>query len=220
MKSPYFGDRRKAFMTDLAVVTGGQVVSEDVGLSLNNVGLEVLGTARRVTVTKDDTTIVDGGGTSSTIADRVAQIRREIEATDSDWDREKLNERLAKLAGGIGVIRVGAATEVELKERKHRIEDAIAATSAAVEEGVIPGGGSALVHAAAAIDGLGLTGDELTGARAVRWRSTPRSRGSRTTPGTRAASSSARCVRWARAGLQRRHRRVRRPRRRRASSTR
>jgi chaperonin GroEL len=167
VKSPYFGDRRKAFMTDLAVVTGGQVVSEDVGLSLNNVGLEVLGTARRVTVTKDDTTIVDGGGTSSAIADRVAQIRREIESTDSDWDREKLNERLAKLAGGIGVIRVGAATEVELKERKHRIEDAIAATKAAVEEGVIPGGGSALVHAAAVIDGLSLTGDELTGARAV-----------------------------------------------------
>jgi chaperonin GroEL len=167
VKSPYFGDRRKAFMTDLAVVTGGQVVSEDVGLSLNTVGLEVLGTARRVTVTKDDTTIVDGGGTSSAIADRVAQIRREIESTDSDWDREKLNERLAKLAGGIGVIRVGAATEVELKERKHRIEDAIAATKAAVEEGVIPGGGSALVHAASVIDGLSLTGDELTGARAV-----------------------------------------------------
>jgi chaperonin GroEL len=148
VKSPYFGDRRKAFMTDLAVVTGGQVVSEDVGLKLDQVGLEVLGTARRVTVTKDDTTIVDGGGTKDAIGDRIAQIRREIEATDSDWDREKLQERLAKLAGGIGVIRVGAATEVELKERKHRIEDAIAATKAAVEEGVIPGGGSALVHAA------------------------------------------------------------------------
>jgi chaperonin GroEL len=168
VKSPYFGDRRTAFMTDLAIVTGGQVVSEDVGLSLESVGLEVLGTARRVTVTKDATTIVDGGGTSDTIADRVAQIRRDIENTDSDWDREKLQERLAKLAGGIGVIRVGAATEVELKERKHRIEDAIAATRAAVEEGVIPGGGSALVHAAAAIDALDLTGDELTGARAVR----------------------------------------------------
>ena len=168
VKSPYFGDRRKAFMTDLAVVTGGQVVSEDVGLKLDQVGLEVLGTARRVTVTKDATTIVDGGGTSEAIADRVAQIRREIDATDSDWDREKLAERLAKLAGGIGVIRVGAATEVELKERKHRIEDAIAATRAAVEEGVIPGGGSALVHTASAIDGLDLSGDELTGARAVR----------------------------------------------------
>ncbi|TFV53506.1 chaperonin GroEL [Blastococcus sp. TF02A-35] len=168
VKSPYFGDRRKAFMADLAVVTGGQVVTEDVGLKLDQVGLEVLGTARRVTVTKDATTIVDGGGTSDGIADRVAQIRREIDATDSDWDREKLQERLAKLAGGIGVIRVGAATEVELKERKHRIEDAIAATRAAVEEGVIPGGGSALVHAASAIDGLSLEGDELTGARAVR----------------------------------------------------
>jgi chaperonin GroEL len=168
VKSPYFGDRRKAFMADLAVVTGGQVVSEDVGLKLDQVGLEVLGTARRVTVTKDDTTIVDGGGTKDTIGDRITQIKREIEATDSDWDREKLQERLAKLAGGIGVIRVGAATEVELKERKHRIEDAIAATRAAVEEGVIPGGGSALVHAVSAIDGLDLSGDELTGARAVR----------------------------------------------------
>ncbi len=168
VKSPYFGDRRKAFMTDLAVVTGGQVVSEDVGLKLDQVGLEVLGTARRVTVTKDDTTIVDGGGTSAAIADRVAQVRREIEATDSDWDREKLQERLAKLAGGIGVIRVGAATEVEMKEKKHRIEDAIAATRAAVEEGVVPGGGSALVHAAAAVDALDLTGDELTGAQVVR----------------------------------------------------
>jgi chaperonin GroEL len=168
VKSPYFGDRRKAFMTDLAIVTGGHVVSEDVGLKLDQVGPEVLGTARRVTVTKDTTTIVDGGGTSEAIGDRVAQLRREIEDTDSDWDREKLQERLAKLAGGIGVIRVGAATEVELKERKHRIEDAIAATRAAVEEGVIPGGGSALVHAAAAIDGLSLEGDELTGARAVR----------------------------------------------------
>jgi chaperonin GroEL len=168
VKSPYFGDRRKAFMQDLAVVTGGQVVSEDVGLKLDSVGLEVLGTARRVTVSKDTTTIVDGGGTKQAIADRVAQLRREIENTDSDWDREKLQERLAKLAGGIGVIRVGAATEVELKERKHRIEDAIAATRAAVEEGVIPGGGSALVHAVSAIDALDLSGDELTGARAVR----------------------------------------------------
>ncbi|MGY1842544.1 chaperonin GroEL [Modestobacter sp. SYSU DS0875] len=168
VKSPFFGDRRKAFMADLAVVTGGQVVSEDVGLSLDSVGLEVLGTARRVTVTKDDTTLVDGGGTSEAIADRVAQIRKEIEATDSDWDREKLQERLAKLAGGIAVIRVGAATEVEMKEKKHRIEDAIAATRAAVEEGVVPGGGSALVHAADAVEALDLSGDELIGARSVR----------------------------------------------------
>ena len=168
VKSPFFGDRRTAFMADLAVVTGGQVVTPDVGLSLDTVGLEVLGTARRVTVTKDETTLVDGGGTSEAIADRVAQIRREIEDTDSDWDREKLTERLAKLAGGIGVIRVGAATEVEMKERKHRIEDAIGATRAAVEEGVVAGGGAALVHAATAVDALGLTGDELTGARSVR----------------------------------------------------
>jgi chaperonin GroEL len=168
VKSPFFGDRRKAFMADLAVVTGGQVVSEDVGLSLDNVGLEVLGTARRIAVTKDDTVLVDGGGTAEGISDRVAQIRREIEDTDSDWDREKLQERLAKLAGGIAVIRVGAATEVEMKEKKHRIEDAIAATRAAVEEGVVPGGGSALVHAAAAIDALDLAGDELVGARSVR----------------------------------------------------
>jgi chaperonin GroEL len=168
VKSPYFGDRRKAFMTDLAIITGGQVVSEDVGLKLDSVGLEVLGTARRITVTKDTTTIVDGGGTRQAIDDRVAQLRREIESTDSDWDREKLQERLAKLAGGIGVIRVGAATEVELKERKHRIEDAVSATRAAVEEGVVAGGGSALVHAAAAIGDLDLSGDELTGARSVR----------------------------------------------------
>ena len=168
VKSPYFGDRRKAFMTDLAVVTGGQVVSEDVGLSLDTVGLEVLGTVRRVTVTKDDTTLVDGGGTKAAIEDRIAQIRREIEGTDSDWDREKLQERLAKLAGGVAVIRVGAATEVEMKERKFRIEDAINATRAAVEEGVVPGGGAALVHAAAAIDDLTLSGDELVGARSVR----------------------------------------------------
>ncbi|SDG06672.1 chaperonin GroEL [Klenkia brasiliensis] len=168
VKSPFFGDRRKAFMQDLAIVTGGQVVSEDVGLSLSEVGLEVLGTARRVTVTKDDTVLVDGGGQPTAVSDRVAQIRREIESTDSDWDREKLQERLAKLAGGIGVIRVGAATEVEMKEKKHRIEDAIAATRAAVEEGVVPGGGSALVHAAAVVDGLSLTGDEATGARSVR----------------------------------------------------
>ena len=212
VKSPYFGDRRKAFMTDLAIVTGGQVVSEDVGLSLDSVGLEVLGTARRVTVTKDDTTIVDGGGTSEAIADRVAQIRREIEDTDSDWDREKLQERLAKLAGGIGVIRVGAATEVELKERKHRIEDAIAATRAAVEEGVIPGGGSALVHAAAAIDALDLTGDELTGARAVRTALDAPLAQIAENAGFegRVVVSKVREL-GVGSGLQRRHRRVRRP---------
>src|SRR5881397_3429328 len=168
VKAPGFGDRRKAMLQDMAILTGAQVVAEEVGLSLATAGLEVLGRARRVTVTKDDTTIVDGGGDQSAIEERIRQIRTEIDTTDSDWDREKLQERLAKLAGGVGVIRVGAATEVELKEKKHRIEDAIAATRAAVEEGVIPGGGSALVHAAAAIEGLDLSGDELTGARAVR----------------------------------------------------
>jgi chaperonin GroEL len=168
VKAPFFGDRRKAFLEDLAVVTGGRVVAPEVGLKLDQVGLEVLGRARRVTVTKDDTTVVDGAGDQAAIEGRIAQLRREIEETDSDWDREKLQERLAKLAGGVGVIRVGAATEVELKERKHRIEDAISATRAAVEEGIVPGGGATLVHAASALDGLGLTGDEATGVAIVR----------------------------------------------------
>jgi chaperonin GroEL len=169
VKAPFFGDRRKAFLQDLAIVTGAQVISPEVGLKLDQVGLEDLGTAGRVKVTKDLTTITHGGGTTEDIAARSAQIRGEIETTDSDWDREKLQERLAKLAGGVGVIKVGAATEVELKEKKHRIEDAIAATRAAVEEGIIAGGGSALVHAAAVLDGgLGLTGDEATGVAVVR----------------------------------------------------
>jgi chaperonin GroEL len=169
VKAPGFGDRRKAMLQDMAILTGAQVVAPEVGLKLDQVGLEVLGTARRVTVTKDDTTIVDGGGDAETIADRIRQIRAEIESTDSDWDREKLQERLAKLAGGVSVIRVGAATEVELKERKHRLEDAISATRAAVEEGIVAGGGSALVHAAAVLDGnLGRTGDEATGVAIVR----------------------------------------------------
>jgi len=169
VKAPYFGDRRKAFLDDLAVVTGGQVVAPEIGLKLDQVGLEVLGKVRRVTVTKDDTTLVGGGGDSAAIEGRIAQIRREIEDTDSDWDREKLQERLAKLAGGVGVIRVGAATEVELKEKKHRVEDAISATRAAVEEGIIPGGGAALVHAASILDGsLGRSGDEATGVAIVR----------------------------------------------------
>jgi chaperonin GroEL len=169
VKSPYFGDRRKAFMQDLAIVTGGQVVSGEVGLKLSEAGMEVLGRARRIVVTKDNTTIVDGGGDSTVVADRIAQLRKEIEATDSDWDREKLSERLAKLAGGIAVIKVGAATETELKERKLRIEDAVAATRAAVEEGIVPGGGSALLHAAAELaGGLDRTGDEATGVAVVR----------------------------------------------------
>ena len=168
VKAPAFGDRRKAMLQDIATLTGGQVVSPEVGLKLDQVGLEVLGQARRVTITKDNTTIVEGAGDSSEVAGRVNQIKAEIESTDSDWDREKLQERLAKLAGGIGVIRVGAATEVELKERKHRIEDAVSATRAAIEEGIVAGGGSALVHAVSVLDKLDLTGDEATGAAIVR----------------------------------------------------
>ena len=170
VKSPFFGDRRKAFMEDLAVVTGGTVVTSDVGLTLSTVGLEVLGSARRVVVTKDATTIVEGAGTKEAIAGRAAQLRREIEASDSDWDKEKLAERLAKLAGGVAVIRVGAATETSLKERKHRVEDAVAAAKAAVEEGIIPGGGSAIVQASKVLDELAasLTDDEALGVRVVR----------------------------------------------------
>ncbi|MFE7590593.1 chaperonin GroEL [Kitasatospora sp. NPDC057512] len=169
VKAPGFGDRRKAILGDLAVLTGGQVISEEVGLKLDQVGLDVLGTARRVTITKDETTVVDGAGDAEAVAGRVAQIKGEIAATDSDWDREKLQERLAKLAGGVCVIKVGAATEVELKERKHRLEDAISATRAAVEEGIVAGGGASLVHAAKVLDeGLGLSGDEATGVAVVR----------------------------------------------------
>jgi chaperonin GroEL len=168
VKAPYFGDRRKAFLDDLAVVTGAQVVNPEVGLRLSEVGLEVLGRARRIVVTKDDTTVVEGGGEKTDVDARAAQIRREIETTDSDWDREKLQERLAKLAGGVAVIKVGAATEIELKERKARIEDAVAAARAAAEEGIIPGGGAALVHAADSIGDLGLDGDEATGLAIVR----------------------------------------------------
>jgi chaperonin GroEL len=169
VKAPGFGDRRKAMLEDLAVLTGGQVVAPEVGLKLDQVGLEVLGTTRRAVITKDDTTVIDGGGTSEAVHDRVAQIRAEIERTDSDWDREKLQERLAKLAGGVCVIKVGAHTEVELKEKKHRIEDAISATRAAIEEGIVAGGGSALVHAVGSLDGgLGQTGDRATGVAIVR----------------------------------------------------
>ena len=169
VKSPAFGDRRKAMMEDIATLTGGQVVAPEIGLKLDQIGLEVLGQARRVVITKDNTTIVDGSGDAAAVAGRVSQIKAEIENTDSDWDREKLQERLAKLAGGVCIIKVGAATEVELKEKKHRIEDAVSATRAAIEEGIVAGGGSALIHAAAVLsDGLGLTGDEATGVRVVR----------------------------------------------------
>jgi chaperonin GroEL len=169
VKAPYFGDRRKNFMDDLAAVTGAQVIAPELGLKLSEVGPEVLGSARRVTVTKDNTTLVDGRGSKDDVQGRVEQIRKEIESSDSDWDREKLQERLAKLSGGVAVLKVGAATETELKERKSRIEDAVAASKAAAEEGSVPGGGSSLVHATKALEGdLGLTGDERTGVQLVR----------------------------------------------------
>ena len=169
VKAPGFGDRRKAMLQDMAIQTGAEVVAPEVGLKLDSVGLEVLGSARRVVVTNDTTTVVDGGGSAEAVAERIREIRGEIDRTDSDWDREKLQERLAKLSGGVCVISVGAATEVELKERKHRLEDAISATRAAVEEGIVAGGGSALLHAVSVLDGnLGLTGDEATGVAIVR----------------------------------------------------
>ena len=168
VKAPAFGDRRKAILQDIAILTGAQVVAAEVGLKLDQVGLEVLGHARRVVVTKDDTTIVDGGGDKQAVADRISQIRQEIERTDSDWDREKLQERLAKLSGGVVVIKVGAHTEVELKEKKHRVEDAVSATRAAIDEGIVAGGGTALVHAGKALaNDLGKTGDEATGVAVV-----------------------------------------------------
>ncbi|MEJ6757817.1 MAG: chaperonin GroEL [Pontimonas sp.] len=168
VKAPGFGDRRKAMLQDIAILTGGQVISEEVGLKLENVELDMLGRARKVVVTKDETTIVEGAGESDAIAGRVKQIRQEIENTDSDYDREKLQERLAKLAGGVAVIKAGAATEVELKERKHRIEDAVRNAKAAVEEGIVAGGGVALIQAGKALDSLKLEGDEATGANIVR----------------------------------------------------
>jgi chaperonin GroEL len=168
VKAPGFGDRRKAMLQDIAVLTGGQVISEEVGLKLENVGVDLLGRARKVVVTKDETTIIEGQGDSDEIKGRVNQIRAEIDNTDSDYDREKLQERLAKLAGGVGVIKVGAATEVELKEKKHRIEDALSATRAAVEEGIVAGGGVALIRAQHALDKLDLAGDEAVGAGIVR----------------------------------------------------
>jgi chaperonin GroEL len=169
VKAPAFGDRRKAVLQDIAILTGAQVVSAEVGLKLDTVGLEVLGSARRIVVTKDNTTIVDGGGDHQAVSDRVAQIKSEIERSDSDWDKEKLQERLAKLSGGVVVIKVGAHTEVELKEKKHRIEDAVSATRAAIEEGIVSGGGAALVQASAVLVGdLGLSGDQATGVAIVR----------------------------------------------------
>jgi chaperonin GroEL len=169
VKAPAFGDRRKAMLQDIAILAGGELVAPELGYKLDSVGVEQLGRARRVVVTNNTTTIVDGGGSEADIQARVEQIRKEIEASESDWDKEKLNERLAKLAGGIAVIKVGAATDVELKERKHRIEDAISATKAAVEEGIVPGGGAALVQVADVLDGnLGRTGEEAFGVQIVR----------------------------------------------------
>jgi chaperonin GroEL len=169
VKAPGFGERRKAMLEDMAILTGGTVISEEVGLKLENVGPDLLGTARKVVVTKDETTVVEGGGSQSDIQGRINQIRAEIENTDSDYDREKLQERLAKLSGGVAIIKVGAATEVELKEKKHRIEDAVQTTKAAVEEGVVPGGGVALLRAQSAVLAAAdkLEGDETTGARMV-----------------------------------------------------
>jgi chaperonin GroEL len=169
VKAPGFGDRRKAMLADIAILTGGQVISEEVGLKLENVDLSLLGQARKVVVDKDTTTVIEGSGSGADVKARIAQIKREIDDTDSDWDREKLQERLAKLAGGVAVIRVGAATEVELKEKKHRIEDAVSATKAAIEEGIVPGGGLALLRSRAAVDKLAKTleGDEATGATIV-----------------------------------------------------
>jgi chaperonin GroEL len=169
VKAPGFGDRRKAMLQDIAILTGGQVISAEVGLKLEQIDISMLGKARRVVISKDNTTIVDGSGNKNDVAARVTEIRREIENTDSDWDREKLQERVAKLAGGVCVIKVGAHTEVELKEKKHRLEDAISATRAAVEEGIVVGGGAALVHAATALDNdLGFEGDRAVGVRLVR----------------------------------------------------
>ncbi len=172
VKAPGFGDRRKAMLQDMAVLTGGQVISEDVGLKLENATLDLLGTAKRVVITKDNTTIVDGGGSTDDINGRINQIKAEIENTDSDWDREKLQERLAKLAGGVAVIQVGAATEIELKEKKHRIEDAVSSVRAAIEEGVVAGGGTALIRARGDVQKVvdSLEGDEQTGAKLV-WES-------------------------------------------------
>ncbi|MFE6619237.1 chaperonin GroEL [Streptomyces sp. NPDC008086] len=168
VKAPGFGDRRKAMLNDIAILTGGEVISEEVGLKLENTSLDLLGKARKVVITKDETTIVDGAGSSDQVAGRVNQIRAEIENSDSDYDREKLQERLAKLAGGVAVIKAGAATEVELKERKHRIEDAVRNAKAAVEEGIVAGGGVALLQASGVFEKLELEGDEATGAAAVK----------------------------------------------------
>jgi chaperonin GroEL len=167
VKAPGFGDRRKAMLQDIAILTGGQVVSEEVGIKLENADTTIMGRARKIVITKDDTTIIEGAGSEDEVKGRINQIKTEIEKTDSNWDREKLQERLAKLSGGVAIVKVGAATEVELKEKKHRIEDALSATRAAIEEGIVPGGGVALIRAGQATGDLALDGDEATGARIV-----------------------------------------------------
>ena len=212
VKAPGFGDRRKAMLADIATLTGATLVTEDLGIKLESVGLDALGTARRIVVTKDTTTIVDGGGDQAAIQERIRTIQTEIEATDSDWDREKLQERLAKLSGGVCVLRAGAATEVELKEKKHRLEDAISATRAAIEEGIIVGGGAALVHVAAGLDDLGKTGDVATGVAVVKKALSEPARWIALNAGQEGSVVVAKIADAARrARLQRRHRRVRRP---------
>ena len=212
VKAPGFGDRRKAMLGDIATLTGATLVTEDLGIKLESVGLDALGTARRIVVTKDNTTIVDGGGDQTAIQERIRQIQTEIEATDSDWDREKLQERLAKLSGGVCVLRAGAATEVELKEKKHRLEDAISATRAAIEEGIIVGGGAALVHVASGLDDLGKTGDVATGVLVVKKALSEPARWIALNAGQEGSVVVAKIADPARrARLQRRHRRVRRP---------
>ncbi len=168
LKAPGFGERRKEMLKDIAILTGGQVVTEELGIKLDKVTVDMLGQAARVRITKEDTTVVEGRGKMEDIQGRIEQIKRQVEDTDSDYEREKLQERLAKLVGGVAVIRVGAATETELKEKKHRIEDALSATRAAVEEGIVPGGGATLVHIAPALDSLNLHGDEAIGVQLVR----------------------------------------------------
>ena len=182
-------------LEDIAILTGGQAITEDLGIKLENIKLEDLGKAKKVTIDKDNTTIVEGAGTQTAIEGRVKQIRAQVEDTTSDYDREKLQERLAKLVGGVAVIKVGAATETEMKEKKARVEDAMHATKAAVEEGIVPGGGVALIRAARALDGLKLDGDEQVGVNIVRAPSRSRCAGSRPTPATKARSSCRRCAR-------------------------
>ena len=216
IKAPGFGERRKAMLQDMAILTGGQVVSEEVGLKLESIGLELLGRARKVVVTKDETTIVEGAGSKADVQGRINQIRNEIDNTDSDYDREKLQERLAKLSGGVAIIKVGAATEVELKEKKHRIEDAVQTTKAAVEEGVVPGGGVALAPGPGQGARARRRRSRVTRRPAPSWspvRSRSRSSRSRSTPASKVASSSRRCgASRAAQRPQRRHRRVRGPR--------